>query len=201
MRRRRSSAYRISIMSLLVALIILQSALPMVGYISLGGISITTLHLTVIVGAVVLGTSYGTALGAVWGLSSWIMAFVRPSDVLTILLFRNPIIAFLPRILAGLVAGVLFNQLLPRVRTGVGGSIKMAIAGIGAALTNTLLVVALTWVFYASKAAALIGHGANTSNFGWVMLALLGVNAIAEVIMAGVITPILGQALIRFRRR
>lgn len=201
MRQRRSSAYRLSIMSLLVALIILQSSLPMVGYISLGGISITTLHLTVITGAVVLGTGYGTALGAVWGLSSFIMAFVRPSDVLTILLFRNPIIAFVPRILAGLVAGLLFNQLLPKVRTGLGGSIKMSLAGICAALTNTLLVVGFTWIFYASKAATMIGHGANASNFGFVMLAMLGVNAVAEVIMAGVVTPILGQALIRFRRR
>nr|WP_263849210.1 ECF transporter S component [Lacticaseibacillus sharpeae] len=70
MNRTRSKAYRISTLGLLTALIIVQSFVPMIGYISFGGVSITTIHLTVIIGAVMLGTSGGAELGLIWGITS-----------------------------------------------------------------------------------------------------------------------------------
>jgi uncharacterized membrane protein len=200
MNRSRSKAYRISIIGLLTALIIVQSFVPMVGYISLGTVSITTIHLTVIIGAIMLGTSGGVELGLIWGITSLIVAFTTPADPLSLLLFRNPIIAIVPRVMTGLVAGLIFNQIRPSVRTGAIGSVKMVFSGIAGALTNTLLVIAFTWLFYASKAATIVGNGASSANLGWVMIAMLGVNAIAEAIAAGIVTPLLGQALVRFRR-
>lgn len=200
MNRTRSKAYRISTLGLLTALIIVQSFVPMIGYISFGGVSITTIHLTVIIGAVMLGTSGGAELGLIWGITSLIVAFTRPADPLSLLLFHNPIIAIVPRLMTGVVAGLIFNQIRPGMRTGTVGSIKMIFAGIAGALTNTLLVIAFTWLFYASKAATLVGNGASSANLGWIMIAMLGVNAIAEAIAAGIVTPLLGQALVRFRR-
>ncbi|WP_127849524.1 ECF transporter S component [Lacticaseibacillus hulanensis] len=200
MNRSRSKAYRISIIGLLTALIIVQSFVPMIGYISLGAVSITTIHLTVIIGAVMLGTSGGAELGLIWGITSMIVAYTTPADPLSLLLFRNPIIAIVPRVMTGVVAGLIFNQIKSSQKTGSVGTIKMIFSGIAGALTNTALVIAFTWLFYASKAATLVGNGASSANLGWVMMAMLGVNAIAEAIAGGIVTPLLGQALIRFRR-
>lgn len=200
MNRSRSKAYRISIIGILTALILVQSYVPLIGYISLGTVSITTIHLTVIIGAMMLGTSGGVEMGLIWGLTSLLVAYTTPADPLSLLLFRNPIIAIVPRVMTGLVAGLIFNQIQASKRTGVVGTIKMAVAGVAGALTNTLLVIGFTWLFYASKASTLVGNGASSANLGWVMMALLGVNAIAEAVAAGIVTPMLGQALIRFRR-
>lgn len=197
MNRKNSAAYRVSIMGILTALLLLQAFVPMFGYIRItGGVAITTMHLTVITAAVVLGTRSGVMMGLIWGIISLTVAWTVPSDPMTILLFRNPIIAIVPRVLVGLVAGLLANSL----RKHVPETVRLMLAGVGGALTNTALVIAFTWLFYASKAAPLIGHGASSQNLGWVMIAVLGVNAIAEAIAAGLIIPILGRALLRLRR-
>lgn len=66
---RNSSAYKISILAILTALLMIQSFVPMVGYIYIlpGLPGVTTMHLTVIIGAIILGTRGGATLGAIWG--------------------------------------------------------------------------------------------------------------------------------------
>ncbi|KRK71693.1 ECF transporter S component [Lacticaseibacillus nasuensis] len=198
---RKSSAYTISILGILGALIILQAYIPMVGYIRIipGLPAISTIHLTVILGGVILGVRGGATLGLLWGCISLLKAYTSAADPVTLLLFQNPIIAIVPRIMVGVVAALIFNHIASKTRTGLGGTIKMVLAGIAGALTNTLLVIAFTWLLFASQAGKVV-HGANASNLGWLLIASLAVNAIAEATMAGIVTPILGQALLRFKR-
>lgn len=75
----------------------------------------------------------------------------------------------------------------------------MSVAGVCGALTNTSLVIALTWVFFANNANAVV-KGADGSNLGWSLIGALAINAIAEALLAGILVPILGQALLRFKR-
>ena len=79
-------------------------------------------------------------------------------------------------------------------------TIKMVIAGVAGALTNTLLVIGFTWLLFASKAAQIV-PGANATNLGWLLITALAINAVAEAVLGGIVTPILGQALLRFRRK
>ena len=51
--------------SILSALIVVMSVMPFTGYISYGMIEITTLHILVILGAVLLDWKYGALLGLV----------------------------------------------------------------------------------------------------------------------------------------
>ena len=53
---------------ILSALIIVMTIVPYTGYIYYGLIEITTLHIVVAVGAVLLGWEYGAVLGLVWPL-------------------------------------------------------------------------------------------------------------------------------------
>ncbi|MEL1196407.1 ECF transporter S component, partial [Staphylococcus epidermidis] len=85
--------------------LIIQSFIPMVGYINIipGLPAVTTIHLTVIIGAVILGTRQGAILGLIWGLISLFRAYTSPGDPLSLLIFQNPIIAILPRLMAGMI--------------------------------------------------------------------------------------------------
>ena len=197
---RRSSAYEISVLGILSAIIILQSFIPFFGNITIPGLpAITTVHITVIIGAVILGTRDGVFLGGVWGLSSLIRAYTTATDPLTLLLFRNPLIAIVPRLMVGLVAGLIFNYIAKNIRTGVWGTVKMSLAGIFGALTNTAFFVLFTWLMYMGDSSKVIAGSTSGTFFGLLIALILG-NAIVEVISAGIITPIIGQALMRFKR-
>jgi len=197
---RRSSAYEISVLGILSAIIILQSFIPFFGNITIPGLpAITTVHLTVILGAIILGTKEGMFLGGVWGVSSLIRAYTMATDPLTILLFRNPLIAIIPRIFVGLVAGLIFNQIAKQTRTGAWSAFKMSLAGIFGALTNTVGFVLFTWSMYMGDSTRVIA-GSTSQTFFVLLIGLILGNAIVEVVSAGIITPILGQALIRFKR-
>lgn len=92
----------------LSALITVMTFIPYLGYISYGGLSITLLHIPVIIGAVVLGPKIGGLLGGVWGVTCIIKAVLAPPTPLEGIIFRNPIIALIPRIIVGFVAGAVF---------------------------------------------------------------------------------------------
>lgn len=197
MGKTRRSAYAISLMGLLTALLLLQTFVPMFGYVRiLPGVAITTMHLTVMTAAIMLGPRFGATMGLIWGLISLTMAFVSPGDPLTLLLFRNPLVAIVPRVLCGAVAGWIGG---PR-QEGQQPTWRLVLAGCTGALTNTAFVILGAWLFYASSAASIVGHGANAQNLGIVMIGMLAVNAVVEAITAGIMMPVLYRVLWRIRR-
>lgn len=99
-----------------------------------GGISITIMHIPVIIGAILEGPVVGAAIGLIFGIFSLIQAGVAPnfpSDVW----FTNPLISILPRLFIGPVTWLVWNGLK---RWPVAGMVVSAIAG---SLTNTILVL------------------------------------------------------------
>lgn len=196
MNRRRT--YEISILGIFTAFLILQAYIPMFGYIRIipGMPAITTIHLTVIIGAIVLGTRDGAILGLIWGLISLLKAYTTPSDPLTLLIFTNPVIAILPRVLVGVVAAQVYKGLhhikgLKRI--------DMSVAAGCATLTNTALVILLTWVFYSVPAANLFKT--NPNRLLIVMTSALGVNAIFEILLAVIVVPLVALPLINLKRK
>lgn len=195
----RGKAYNIAIIGILGALIILQAYIQMVGYVQIfpAWPAISTIHLTVIIGGIVLGYGGAASLGLLWGLTSLIRTYTSATDPVTLLLFRNPIIAIVPRVMVGLVTAFIFHQLFKKKQTPLAQTVKIVFAG---ALTNTLLVIGFTWLMFASKAAQIVA-GADVTNLGWLLMTALAINAVAEALLGGVVTPILGHALLRFRRK
>lgn len=183
-------AYRITIRAVLTALIILQTMIPFLGYIPLGVTSITIIHITVIVAAIVLGQKDGMFIGTVWGLFTIIRAFTAPTTPLDTLVFTNPIISVLPRILVGLVAGVVFHWLYKRSKKVVPASIAAAILG---TLTNTVLVLFFMGTLYTSLVAKT--YGVEPSGLFTLLAGIAATNGVSEVISAVIITPIIVKAL------
>jgi len=191
--RRRSNAYHISILAVLIAIVIIQNVVPFFGYIPILGLSLTTIHVTVIVAAVVLGPKDGAIVGAAWGLIDWLRAFIAPTSALAPLVFTNPLVSVVPRILIGVVAGWVFIALKKRVST----PLSLTLAGVAGSLTNTLLVLGLIGTLYRHAAAGF--YQVNLSKLMPYILGIVGTNGVPEAILAGVLVPLIGGALLRYQ--
>lgn len=172
--------------AIFMAIIILQDLVPFFGNIPLGPLSITTLHVTVILAAIILGPGEGAIIGGTWGILTWVRAFVAPSSPLAPLVFTNPLVAILPRVMIGLVAGYLFRFVLHCSHSERYAAILAAAAG---ALTNTGLVLGLIDLFYRTPAVAQ-AYGVDVRHLRPVLLATMATNGLAELVLAVIVVPL-----------
>ena len=104
-----------SLAGIFTAIIIAMSVVPFLGYIPLGFMNATIIHVPVIIGAIILGPKYGAYLGLVFGVTSLVKATICPgSDLLRIQPVRydrriqrklwSAVIAIVPRVCIGIVA-------------------------------------------------------------------------------------------------
>ncbi len=98
------------------------------------GASLTTMHIPVIIGAILEGPIAGTIIGLVFGLFGMIRAMIAPQGPID-LMFQNPLVSVLPRLLIGVAAWGVWNLLKKYPVPGI------IAAGIAGSLTNTILVL------------------------------------------------------------
>lgn len=86
--------------ALFIAIISVMAAIPQIGYIKVPFLpfDITLLFVPVLVGSALYGKKGALILGLCFGLSSLAVAWLRPSTPFD-LVFRNPLISVLPRVL------------------------------------------------------------------------------------------------------
>jgi uncharacterized membrane protein len=101
-----------------------------------GGVSLTIMHVPVIIGAVLEGPVVGALIGLIFGIFSMIQAAVAPNGPADVW-FTNPLLSVLPRIFIGPAAWLAWRALR---RWPVAGLIAAGIAG---SFTNTLLVLGM----------------------------------------------------------
>lgn len=190
-----NKTFRLTILGVLTAIVILQTFIPFLGYIPVGPLSLTIIPITVIVTAIVFGPVNGAIVGGVWGIIVFIRAFVAPTSPLAPIIFTNPLISVLPRILIGVMAGYAYN-FFRQTKVGTGGA--MRIAAIVGTLTNTVLVLGLTYIFY--KAPYANAYNIDVSQVLPAILYILGTNGIAEVILAVIIAPIIAKPLLKLNK-
>jgi uncharacterized membrane protein len=182
--------------ALLSAIVVIMTITPL-GYIPIGPISLTLCHLPMILGAVLLGWQGGAVIGAVWGFTCVALAYIRPPSILDGILFTNAFVSILPRILAGLIAGLLFYAV-----SKLGGKhanktekesrklIATGVAAVSGTLANTLLVLGTIYFIYGTKHGAELGITGPISAGGlteW-LPAMAGLNAPVEIIAAVIVT-------------
>ena len=170
-----------TISAILIAVIALMSFIPYVGYITIPGtpISICTIHIVVILAALLFGWKQGLVAGLAFGLLSLIMAATMPkapSDVL----FVNPLVSVFPRALFGLVAGLLFDA-AKKIKNIGGRSIVYVVICVFATFLHTCLVLFMLWVF---------NREAFGDPFLLIMSVLFTVNGLIEITSAAILVPI-----------
>lgn len=195
MQNSKNKTYRIAILGILSAFIIIQTFVPFLGNIPIPPLNPTIIHITVIVAAFVLGTRDGMIVGLVWGLTRMFKAYTLPASPLDLLLWTNPIIAVVPRVMVGLVAGLLYQAFLKKKKEKTG----MVVAAVMGSLTNTILVLGFIALFYGTEYAAALN--VDPSNLLKVLAGIVATNGVGEAVAAGLIAPFVAKALMKVRRK
>ena len=199
--------------AMFVAIILAMSFVPYLGYIPLGFMNATIIHIPVIIGAILLGPARGAFLGGIFGLTSMINNTFNPNLTSFVFSpfyslgnvhgnFKSLMICFVPRILIGVVAYYVYTGIVKLVKKkkndGKGSAAALAAAGAAGALTNTLLVMnGIYFLFGSSYANA---KGIATDALYGVILGVIGTQGVPEAIVAAVLTAAIRKALLHIRR-
>ena len=198
---RKKETVNLTITAIFTAILLLQTFVPNIGYIRLlpGLPAITTVPLTVALYASLMGIRAGSLFGLFWGVTRLIMAYLQPTDVVTILLFQNPLIAVVPRFLAGVVAG-----LSEKILSNKNQKLAAFLTGFLTSFTNTALVIVFASLVFMHDPVSLTKYlniSSSSQPLIIVLIATLGVNGIVEMIFTGVLTPIVLPALKIVRKK
>ena len=195
------STLRLVQLALFTAIIFLMAFTP-IGYIKTGGLSITLLVLPVTVGAIVLGPVSGAILGAMFGLTSLIQCFgLDPFG--TTLFGISPvytiILCFVPRILMGWLAGLIFRVVH---KIDKRKSISYIVGSLAGPLLNTILFMsAFVLFFYHTDYVQQFVTGLGASNAFTFVIAFVGINGLIEAGINFVAGTAVSKAIDLFARR
>ena len=172
-----------------------------IGLIPLPLIKASTLHIPVIIGAVLMGPLAGGVLGGVFGLCSiWsnstapgLLSFAFSPFLATSAAgaVKTIWIAFGCRVLIGVVAGWLWI-ILKKLR--VNDLVALPVVGAAGALTNTGLVMSSIYLLLSPEFAA-AKNIAMEAVLGGVM-AIVAANGVPEAIAAAVLVTAIGKAML-----
>lgn len=189
---KKNNTYRLNLLAVFTAIIILQTSIPILGLIPIGPLSITIIPVTIAIVAIVMSPMDGAIIGGVWGLITFIRAYVWPTSPMATIVFVNPLVSVFPRIMVGVVAGIVYQQLKHRIKSS---NITISLAAIAGSLTNTILVLGLIYLLYRGNAPQL--YAINVKNLLPYLLGVIGTNGVPEAIFAGIVTPIIAKPLLK----
>lgn len=184
----------LTINAMLIAITAVMALIPQLGMITLGATTVTIMHIPVIVAGLVLGMKSGLINAFAFGLSSLIVAATRAADPFS-LLFINPLVSILPRLIFGFSVVVFANILKKFVKNF---SVVAIVTAIGSTVVHTLAVVfAAFFVIRISGNADLSGLAATLIGF---LKLFFTVNMLFEIGVAVVIGVPVALALKRVHR-
>lgn len=195
-----------SFMALFLAIQVVLVVTPL-GYLAIGPLSLTTMHIPVIIAAILFGKKAGAQLGFVFGLTSVINATLRPgitsfvfSPFITVGTmsgnWTSLLIAFVPRILLGFLAGWMFEILQKKK---VNDHVSVVAGALTGAITNTVLVLLGIYAFFGAPYAQAVGIS-YTALVG-VLLGVVTTNGIAEAILGALSALLVCNALKPFMKK
>ena len=205
MKKRDNRIHRMVALAMMAAIVVLLANTPL-GLIQTPIIKATTVHIPVILGAILLGPSAGCALGAVFGICSLISNTIAPT--VTSFAFspfyadglvgavKSLWISVGCRVLIGLVSGwlwvILKKAKLPDLAA-------LPVVGFVGSMTNTVAVMGSIYFLLAEQYAA-AREVAVTAVYGLIMATVTGAGAM-EAVAALVLVTAIGKALLGPVRR
>lgn len=200
--KNKNQVLRFTLLTFFVAIELLLALTPL-GYLNVGVISITLMHLPVIFVALFMGMKEGMLVGFVFGLASFLRATFLPNITSFCFTpfyaignihgnFASLVIAFGPRIALGFVAGLLHKLCHNQQKEWF----KLSILSIFCTFLHTIMVMGLIWLFFGEDFATVAKISVKA-----VLLSVLASNGLLEMIVAGIVIPFLYQAVKPIRQR
>lgn len=171
---------RMTIIGMLGAISALLGFTPL-GFIPLGPFNVTTMHIPVIIGAIVEGPFVGAMVGLIFGVSSLIKSFMTPTPISFI--FMNPMVSIIPRIMIGILTYYFFvsaSKLIKNEKT------VLLLSGAFGTMVNTVLVLGSAYILYAQKIVS--SMGLPDGGAGAFLLGIATANGVPEMCVAALVT-------------
>ena len=191
-RQRESGRTRkIAVTGILGAITIMLGLTPF-GFIPLGIFSVTTIHIPVIIAAILEGPVVGGLVGLIFGLTSFIQHLTAPKSISFI--FWNPMVSVFPRVMIGVLSYYFFVFVSKGTKRE---RLSYLLTGAFGTFVNTLLVLGGAYVFYAKDLVEKfqLSEGASVFLFG-----IAAKNGIPEMIFSAVITLSVVTAVKKIRK-
>lgn len=174
-----------------LAILALLSFTPL-GFITILTFSITTIHIVVLIAAYTKGLKGGLIVGLMFGVMSLLRALIAPNTPFD-LVFINPFVSVLPRILFGLTAG-LIAEYLPKFNQKLNNP---AVIGVGAGVATFIhTALVLLSIIIMRPFIPLIGELLGDISFFALFSAVFLSNAVYEVVLAVIMVPLIVSALV-----
>jgi len=191
MSQSRQKTTQITTIGLFIAIIFVMTFVPNIGYIQVNILTVTTMHIPVIIGSVLLGPLGGFILGLTWGVTSWLKVLTSVVSPLERALFLNPLISILPRLLVGLTVSYGSIFLNKMVKNGILKDTMLAVLG---TVTNTILVLGAISLF---AGGTLFPQSQTLST---IIATLIGTNGLVEIAVAVLLVPTILRRLRKVKR-
>lgn len=188
--------------AMFIAIEMLLVFIPFLGYIPIGPLRATTLHIPVIIAGITLGKKGGSLIGLVFGLSSLFYNTISPT--ITSFVFSpfisgnilSAVIAIVPRVLIGYIAGIIFEKFQKAI---INNNIGIIIAGLAGSLVNTILVLGGIYFIFGQSYAIAIGQ-----DFNLLVTYLIGIittSGILEAVVGTIIALFVCKPLLTYTKR
>jgi len=190
MKRNETKIKFVILVAMFMSIQIVMMLIPFLGFIPIGAVNITTLHIPTILAGILLGVKGGAIVGLTFGIMSVINATIRPG--LLSFMFSpfapapagysgNPlslVVAILPRILLGVTASLIY-QFIRNKQWKVPAA---TITAVTAAALHTSMVLSLWFIIFAAPLAVAVEQS---------VLVFLGTiiinNSLFEALLAGIL--------------
>ncbi|MGB7595913.1 MAG: ECF transporter S component [Erysipelotrichaceae bacterium] len=186
----RKRIVEITTLGLFIAIIFVMTFVPNIGYIQVNILTITTIHIPVIIGSVFLGPLGGLVLGLTWGVTSWLKVLTSVVSPLEKALFLNPLISIVPRVLVGLAVSYAYLALKKFIKKEPVRDIVVAVIGPAA---NTILVLGAITLFAGGTAFP------QNETLTRIIATLISTNGIVEIVASVLLVPIILRRLRKIR--
>lgn len=172
---------------------------PFLGFIPIGPLRATTLHIPVIIAAIVLGTKEGCLVGLIFGLFSLFNNTINPT--VTSFAFSpfisgnvlSAVIAIVPRVLIGFVSGEVYRLMKNRFPTA-----GMFVSSFLGALTNTALVLGGIYLLFGQAYAKALGR--SFSSLAPYFISVISTQSLLEAVVGAIIAVAVSKALLKVKR-
>ncbi|MCK5388489.1 MAG: ECF transporter S component [Candidatus Izimaplasma sp.] len=172
---RNKRVLEITTIGIFSAIIFVMALVPEIGYIHAGVITLTLIHIPVLIGGIFGGKRVSISLGLAFGLSSMFIAFTRPVFPADFI-FQNPLVSVLPRILFGYSLYMIYLFFDKYITNKL---LAVSMAFVISTLVHSILVLVPFYIF-AFDSRSLVGAVD-------LIVMILAYNGIIEALIAGII--------------
>ncbi len=179
---RNKAIYQMTTYAMIIAIIAIMSFIPEFGYISIGGvISFTTVHVVVLICAMLFGWKEALVAGLTMGICSLIKAAAMPQSAMDPD-FINPFISVLPRTIFGLVAGLTYEG-INRIPSRGSKYTLAVIAAPVLTLFHSVLTLTCYWLW------DYLWFPIHEGTYMWILSTIFTFNGLIEMGIALVLVP------------